>query len=371
MKYDYIVVGAGFSGATVAERLAAQGKSVLMIEQRDHVGGNCFDYKDENGITVHKYGPHIFHTKSIEVWAYLSQFTEWLPYKHKVLSNRGDINVSLPISFKSIDQIYPASKAASLKIKLNDSFGSGVKISIIDLLNDKDSELKDLAKEIFEKIYLGYSLKQWGEDPRGLDHSILNRVPIWTNYGDYYFNDVYQGIPKDGYTRIIENMINKPNVKILVGQDYKNIIGNLQYDKMFYTGPIDHFFNHKFGKLPYRALRYEFETLNTEWFQANSVINYSGNEPFTRITEFKHFDDHRSDKTVILREYPENYEFGKNTPSYAIPKGENHELYEKYKSEADKLENVVFLGRLAEYKYYNMDEVVLKAIEAFNYCAVN
>lgn len=365
MKYDCVVVGAGFAGATIAERLADSGKSVLVIEQRDHVGGNCYDYKDENGITIQKYGPHIFHTNNKEVWDYLSQFTEWIPYKHKVLSNQGDKTVSLPVSLKTIDELFLGTKGDSIKKKLIEYYGSNKKITIIELLENKDTELNDFAEEIFEKIYLGYSRKQWGEDPRNLNSLVLNRVPVWTNYDDSYFKDSFQGIPKDGFTQIVVNMLNKPNIKLILKKSFKEIAGEIEYEKLFFTGSIDEYFGYKHGKLPYRAQRFEFETLAFEWFQSNSVVNYPGIEAFTRITEFKHFDNHKADKTVILKEYSENYEVGKNIPSYPIPKVQNQTLYEKYKQEADKLDNVVFLGRLGEYKYCNMDEVVANSLNGW------
>lgn len=365
MKYDYVVVGAGFAGATIAERLANDGASVLVVEQRDHIGGNCYDYVDQNGITIHKYGPHIFHTKSKEVWDYLSQFTKWLPYMHKVLANIDGELISLPVSLKTLHQLYKKGKADSIEKKLIERYGKGNKTSLIELLQSEDLQIKQFAEAIFEKIFFNYSKKQWGCNPLELDPQVLNRLPVWLDYDDHYFKDAYQGIPKDGYTKIMENMLDNRNIEIILKKDYKMIIGDIAFSKLFYTGSIDYYFDYKHGKLPYRALKFEFEALGMEWFQPNSVVNYPGKELFTRITEFKHFNNYKSDKTIVLRELPEDYEAGKNNPSYPIPNEANHELYNQYKIEADKLDNVVFAGRLGEYKYYNMDEVVGKALRIY------
>ena len=361
-KFDYVVVGAGFAGAPMAERLSSQGSSVLVIEQKDHVGGNCYDYIDENGITIHKYGPHIFHTKSKEVWDYLSRFTEWLPYKHKVIANIEGKTISLPVSLMTLHQLFDKEFADKIEKKLISEYGKDKSVSVKVLLNSKDPEIKSSAEIIFRKVFLNYSKKQWGMDPLDLDPEVLNRVPIWTNNNVHYFQDAYQGIPKNGYTAIIEKMLKKPNITVMLNKAYKDVKDKLDYKKLFFTGPIDDFFDFKYGALPYRAIKFAFETLDYEWFQTNSVVNYPGKESFTRITEYKHFNNHKSKKTAILREYPEDYSKGKNVPSYPIPKQENRAIYGKYKAEADTLDNVVFLGRLAEYKYYNMDEVVGRAL---------
>ena len=362
MKFDFLIVGAGFAGSVLAERLASSGKKVWLVEQRDHVGGNCYDYSNENGILVHKYGPHIFHTKSKEVWEYLSQFTEWFPYRHRVLSHQGDKNVSLPVSLKTIDELFDQGKAKVLKDKLINSFGEGKKVPIFELMGSNDADISKFGEEVYKRIYLNYSMKQWGMDPSKLDGQVLNRVPIWVDYDDSYFKDKYQGMPKQGYTKMLEKMLDNPKISVTLGKDYKEVIDRVDYGTLIYTGPIDYFFDYKYGKLPYRSLRFEFETLDMDKYQDAAVVNYSGSEPFTRLTEFKHFGEYKMPKTTILKEYPEDYISGKNVPCYSIPKNENFKMYRQYQAEADKLDRVVFVGRLAEYKYYNMDEVVERAL---------
>ena len=362
MKYDCVVVGAGFAGATIAEKAASKGKSVLIIEQRDHIGGNCYDYTDENGIIIQKYGPHIFHTNIREVWEYLSQFTDWIPYKHKVLANLNGKIVSLPVSLKTLYQLFDKTTAEIVEKKLIGQYGAGNKVSIQELMMTTDSDLNSIAQEIFEKIFKNYSKKQWDIDPLKLDKQVLNRLPIWVDYEDFYFKDKYQGIPKEGYTKLIQNMLNKPNIEIILSKDFKDLVEGILFEKLYYAGPIDYYFDYKYGKLPYRGSEFSLETLDVEYFQSNSVVNYPGNEPFTRITEFKHFNGYKSNKTAIMREYSNEYVSGKNIPSYPIPTDENHKKYDLYKNEAKQLKNIAFTGRLGEYKYYNMDEVVEKAL---------
>lgn len=364
MKYDYLIVGAGFTGAVAAERLASSGGRVLVIDQRDHIGGNCYDEKDENGILIHRYGPHIFHTKNKRVWDYLSKFTEWLPYRHRVLSSQGQKTVSLPVSLRTVGELYNKEKAEKIKEGLVKSFGRGKGVVVSELLKNKDKMIREFAEEIFKNIYLNYSLKQWGEDPLRLDEQVLNRVPVWMDEDESYFKDPFQGMPKHGYTKLFLKMLTHPNIKLVLNQEYKDIEGKAEYQKIIYTGPIDAYFNYRYGRLPYRSIRFQFEHLNVVRHQDAAVVNYPGEEPFTRCTEFKHFGEYDLKVTAILKEYPKEHDPQKNIPCYAVPKRENYELYHKYKKDADKHEDVVFVGRLAEYKYYNMDEAVMKALEA-------
>ena len=365
--YDYLIVGAGFAGAVAAERLAGMGKSILLVEKRGHLGGNCYDCYDEAGILIHRYGPHIFHTNSKEVWDYLSRFTSWLPYEHRVLANYHGQILTLPVNLNTLYELYDQKTASALEEKLISYFGRGQKISILELRQNNDPDFKDLAEVVYEKIYLTYTKKQWGVPPEELDPQVTERVPIWLDRDNRYFKDKYQGMPKEGYTKIFERLLDHSAIKVVLNKDYKELLGKVDYQKMIYTGPIDYYFDYKFGALPYRSLKFEFETLGIENFQEVAVVNYTGQEPFTRITEFKHLTDQKIPKTTILREYPEEYLPGKNIPCYPIPKKENFKLYERYKGETDKLENVIFIGRLAEYRYYNMDEVVGRALRGIHH----
>ena len=363
--YDYLVVGSGFAGSVLAQRLASVGKKVLVVEKRNHVGGNCFDFYDNAGILVHKYGPHIFHTNFKEVWEYLSRFTDWLPYEHRVLANFNGQVLTLPVNLNTLYALYEEHIASQVETKLISYFGPGQKVSILELRQNPDPDFRDLADLVYEKIYLTYTKKQWGVSPEELDPEVVGRVPIWIDRDNRYFKDKYQGIPKEGYTKIFERMLDHSNIEVVLNKDYKELLEKIEYQTMIYTGPIDYFFNYQYGQLPYRSLRFEFQTLASEWFQEVAVINYTGKEPFTRITEFKHLTGQKNIKTTILREYPEDYIAEQNVPCYPIPKKENLERYQRYKVAAEKLENVIFVGRLAEYKYYNMDEVVGKALEVF------
>lgn len=364
MGYDYLIVGAGFAGSVLAERLATANKKVLLVEQREHLGGNCYDFLDEAGILIHKYGPHIFHTNHTEVWDYLSQFTAWIPYQHRVLSKVDGNNVTLPVNLNTIYELFPADKARNLERKLLETIGNANCVPILELRKNKDNDLRQMAELVYEKIYLNYSRKQWGMDPDELDPLVTGRVPVWADRDNRYFKEKYQGMPAKGYTSIFEKIVGHPNIEIILNKDCKDIIGKTDYDQLIYTGLIDYFFDYKHGKLPYRSMNFKFETLNLKQFQEVAVINYPGNEPFMRITEFKHFTGQANPKTSLLREYPEDYDPAKNTPCYPIPKQENYILYQKYKVEAEKLKKVTFIGRLAEYCYYNMDGVVKQALQA-------
>jgi UDP-galactopyranose mutase len=376
--FNYIVVGSGFAGSVIAERIAnALNQKVLIIEKRNHIGGNCYDYRDENNIIVHKYGPHLFHTDYKEVFDYLSNFTDWYIYHHKVLAFVDGKKVPLPFNLNSIYEVFPQELAKRLEVKLIEKYGYGTKIPILELLKEEDQDLKFLANYVYEKIYKNYTMKQWGLKPEEISPQVTARVPIYVSRDNRYFTDKYQGVPKDGYTKIFERMLNHPNIKIMLNTDFKEVIsidfenkkiyflGQEFKGKLIFTGMIDELFNFKYGFLPYRSLDLRFETIEQEYYQEAPVINYPNDYDFTRITEFKHIHPVKSDKTTILKEYPKAYQPNVDIPYYPVFTKENQELYNKYKEEADKFENLVLVGRLAEYRYYDMDDVVKRALEVF------
>ncbi len=367
MIYDYLIVGAGFAGCVLAERIASQsGNKVLIIDRRNHIGGNCYDYYDESGVLVHKYGPHIFHTSSHKVWEYLSQFTEWIPYEHKVLAVIEGKKVPVPFNFNSINLIFPEEQAKRFQSLLLEKYRYGLKVPILKLIESRENELKYLADFIYKNVFYGYTVKQWGLKPEELDFSVTSRVPVLIGHDDRYFYDTYQGIPLKGYTELFNNIIKNKNIDVLLNTDYHLNISNLKYDKLIFTGPIDEYFDYCFGRLPYRSLEFEFRTFDKEWFQEAAQVNYPNDFDYTRITEFKHFSKQELPITSVAYEYPKAYINGVNEPYYPIQRKENDELYNKYKAIADRLdEKVLFLGRLAEYKYYNMDQIVGVALMTF------
>jgi len=367
LKISYLIVGSGLAGSVLAERIAnVLKKEVLILEKRNHVGGNVYDFKDENGILIHKYGPHAFHTNNKRVWDYLSQFTEWYPYFHKVLAVIDGIKVPLPFNLNSIYKVFPLKLAGELEEKLTSKYGYNKKIPILELKKEEDPSLKFLAQYIYEKVFLGYTLKQWGVSPDKIDPSVTARVPVYISRDDRYFQDKYQGIPKDGYTKMIERMLDHPKIKIELETDFFKVKDKIKYDFLIYTGPIDEFFEFKYSKLPYRSLYFSFENYPVETFQEVAQVNYPENYDFTRITEFKHFLPFRkSHNTTIAFEYPCEYTPKENEPYYPVPNEENKTIYNKYKRLVQSLSNTVFIGRLAEYKYYNMDQIVARALEVF------
>ncbi|MFY8160928.1 MAG: UDP-galactopyranose mutase [Candidatus Kapaibacteriota bacterium] len=373
MKFDYLIVGSGLSGAVLAERIANElNKKVLIIDKRNHIGGNVYDYYNEYGILVHKYGPHIFHTQMKKVWDYTSQFTDWNLYYHKVLAVVDGQKIPVPFNLNSLHKVFPANYAKKLEDLLISNYGFGIKVPILKLLETKNDDLKFLADYVYKNIFLGYNLKQWGLKPEELDYSVSSRVPIYISRDDRYFQDTYQGIPKEGYTKIIEKMLSNKNIKVLLNTDYKEVIGDIKFDKLIYTGHIDYYFDNMFGHLPYRTLEFKLETIFNEaidsaFFQEKAQINYPNDYDFTRITEFKHLTSQKSNHSTIAYEFPKAYDHNQKDidPYYPIPKEENTLLFNKYKAEADKLENVIFLGRLADYKYYNMDQTIGVALQTF------
>lgn len=366
-KIKNLVVGCGFSGAVMARKLAEEmNEEVMVIDAKEHIGGNSYDYYDKNGICVHRYGTHIFHTNNAEVWRYLSRFTSWHPYMHEVKGIVDGQEVPIPFNLNSIGRVFPQALAARLEQKLLDKFGFNVKVPILDLRRSKDADLEFLAQYIYEKVFLEYTLKQWQLKPEELDPAVTGRVPVYISRDNRYFQDKYQGIPRNGYTALIKNILDHPKIKVILNTPYSSVKKDIQYSKMFYTGPIDEFFDYRFGELPYRSLNFEFVEYNREFFQGNSVINYPCNYDFTRIGEYKYFLGDQSAKTVVSFEYPEPFVKGRNERYYPIAKPENTELYNRYAAAAARLKNVWFLGRLGEYKYYDMDKAVNRSLEIFN-----
>lgn len=360
-----LVVGAGFSGATIANLLADKaGEKVLIIDKREHVAGNCYDYRDKNGIMIHAYGSHIFHTNSENVWNYLKQFTDFNTYMHKVTGILDGIETHIPFNFNTLYDVFPKSYAELLEHKLLDNFNINTKVPILEFQSQDDDDLKYLANYVYEKIFLHYTTKQWGTSPQDVDDSVTARVPIYLSKDDRYFQDKYQGIPLEGYTNVIKKMLNHKNIKVKLNTDYKSL-DLKKFDKIFFTGSIDEFFDYKFGQLPYRSVKFKLETHNKEYYQTSACVNYPCNYDFTRIHEYKYYLDDKSNKTVIAKEYSEEFELGKNDRYYPIPNDDNFDLYHKYQYEAEKHKNVYFLGRLGDYNYYNMDEAIKRALNLF------
>lgn len=381
--YDAIIVGAGFAGSVIACELAKKGKKVLVIEKREQIGGNMYEYFDINGIPIHKYGPHIFHTSNKEVFEYLKQFTEFFEYEHKVLGRIDGQLVPIPFNFTSLEILFPEEKSTKIKEKLLDKYEKDTKISILDLINDEDELIKEFGEYVYEKVFVHYTAKQWEIPVEQVDSSVINRVPVILGYDDRYFQDTYQYMPKHGFTEIFENMLKSPNITVQLNQDAVNRIkidtdeNKVYFDNaefkgiVVYTGAIDEILNYKFGELPYRSIDLVFEQHKDKKYQPVAVVNYPNEEKFTRITEFKHFypfEEKLQEKedTTILKEYPLIYDrkSPKNmTPYYVITNDNNLKCYEQYKESVKDIKNLYFCGRLAEYRYYNMDAVVARALE--------
>ena len=379
-KYDAIVIGSGFAGATMAERLANKlSKKVLLIEKREHIGGNMYDYVDETGVITHKYGPHLFHTNIDKVYDYVTKFGSWFNYEHRVLGKVKDKLVPIPFNLTSIEETFDKELSDKLKKVLIGEFGEEKKIPILELRKHSDKDINQLAEFIYENVFLYYTMKQWGQTPDEIDPSVTNRVPVFVSRDDRYFQDKYQIMPKGGYTKIFNNMLNSENIDIKLSTDAKELLsfedGKIYFEGeefkgiVIYTGAIDELFDYKYGDLPYRTLTFDFETLNQEFYQPVGTVNYPTKEDkFTRITEYKHMTDNEitTDSTIIMREYPGTYEKNKNMiPYYPINNDSSQELYSKYLEETEKYNNLYMLGRLAQYKYYNMDLIINDSLELF------
>lgn len=354
-NFDYLVAGAGFAGVVMAERLARRfDRKVLVVDKRPHVGGNAYDVRDASGILIHLYGPHIFHTNSEQVFNYLSQFTEWRRYEHRVLASVDGKLVPIPINLDTVRRLY----GLDLTSDELEKFFAARAIQRPVVKTSEDVVIGRVGRDLYEKMFRGYTRKQWGLDPSELDASVIARIPVRTNRDDRYFSDTYQEMPLNGYTRMFQQMLDHPNIRVELGCDYRDAAKRVNYKELIYTGPIDEFFNHRFGKLPYRSLSFRHETMDQAVYQPAAVVNYPNEHAWTRITEFKYLTGQTSPKTSIVYEYPQ----AEGDPYYPIPRAANRELYSSYKALADATTGTHFVGRLATYKYYNMDQVVAQAL---------
>jgi UDP-galactopyranose mutase len=360
--YDTLIVGAGFAGSVMAERLASQaGQRVLIVDKRPHIGGNAYDRYDDAGLLIHPYGPHIFHTNSADVFSYLSQFTAWRPYQHRVLASVDGQLLPMPINLDTVNRLYGLSLSA---FEL-EGFFSGVAEKVEQVRTSEDVVVSRVGRDLYEKFFRGYTRKQWALDPSELDASVTARVPTRTTRDDRYFTDTYQAMPLHGYTRMFERMLSHPNIHVMLGTDYRDIVHLLPWRRMVYTGPIDDFFDHRHGKLPYRSLQFEHVTVRPPegkaLVQAVGTVNHPNDHAYTRVTEFKHLTGQRHESTSLVYEYPR----ADGDPYYPVPRAENTLLFRRYETDAESLADVTFLGRLASYKYYNMDQVVAQALTVF------
>ncbi|MCI8417810.1 MAG: UDP-galactopyranose mutase [Lachnospiraceae bacterium] len=373
---DAIVIGSGVAGAVAARCLAEeQGKQVLVLEKKDHIGGNCYDEQDAWGILIHKYGPHIFHTSDEEVYAWLSRFTDWYAFGHEVVARVGDQLIPVPFNLNTLKMVYGQEQGERLEKKLVDTYGLGSRVPILQLRASKDPEIQAIADYVYENVFLRYTMKQWGQKPEDIDPAVTGRVPVVISYDNRYFGDKYQGMPLHGYTPMFEKILDHPKITLQTGTDSAHVLkispeeGRVYLDgkpfagTVIYTGPVDELFACCYGRLPYRSLRFAFEHYDRPDYQGHSVVNYTVSEEFTRITEFKYLTGQKAEDTTIVKEYPFAYTGAKGEiPYYAIQNPENQALYEQYAALAQKVENFHLLGRLAEYKYYNIDAMAARAL---------
>jgi UDP-galactopyranose mutase len=357
--FDSLVVGAGFAGSVLAERLASQrNEKVLIIDRRPHIGGNAYDHYDDAGVLVHRYGPHIFHTNSQAIFDHLSQFTEWRPYEHRVRAAVDGQLLPIPINLDTVNRLY----GLSLTSAELDGFFAARAEAVAEIRTSEDVVVSKVGRDLYEKFFRFYTLKQWGVEPSQLDKSVTARLPVRTDRDDRYFTDTFQFMPAHGYTRMFERMLEHPNITVMLGADFRQIRREVSYRRLVYTGPIDEYFDHRFGRLPYRSLRFRHVSLEKEWHQPVAVVNYPQTEDYTRVTEYKHLTGQTHPKTSITYEYPSD----EGDPYYPVPRPENAALYKRYEQLALATPNVWFAGRLATYRYYNMDQVVGQALSLFN-----
>ncbi|WP_218310832.1 UDP-galactopyranose mutase [Alteromonas antoniana] len=387
MKPDVIVVGAGFSGAVMAERFASvANKHVLVLEQRSHIGGNCYDFKNEHGIVVHQYGPHLFHTSKEQVWQYLSQFTEWHRYEHEVLSRVDGNLVPLPFNLNTLDALYPAEEAKRIASLLVNEYGRDAKVPILKLKQSEHDTLRALGQLVYDKFFVNYTVKQWGCKPEDISPEVTARVPVVISRDNRYFHDHYQAIPSQGYTPMFEAMLSHQNIEVELNC---NAVARLRLDagsgaiyfdgerfdgKIIFTGMLDALFDYVAGELPYRSLKFKYETLPVEYYQPATTVNYPNEEAFTRITEFKHILPVTSAHTTIVKEYPQDFDRldpEKNVPYYPVFTDQNQASHQRYQHQCNQFANLHVLGRLADYKYYNMDDAVANALAMFERIATD
>lgn len=374
---EYIIVGAGLSGCVIAEQLAENPDNhILLIDKKKHIGGTCFDFYNDDGILVHKYGPHIFNTADREVWDYVNQFTEFYEYYHRVLGYVDGELVPIPFNLKSIRKLFPEEMAARLTEKLLEKYGYNTKVPILELDRQDDADLKWLSEYVYEKVFFHYTVKQWGQRPDEVGGRAMARIPVFVSTDDRYFQNAYQGVPKYGYTKMMMEMISSPNISILLGTDYHSILRRIEEDhtirfldrefngKVIFTACLDGLFDYRLGELPYRSLDFQFQTLDEESHQPVATVNYPCNYGFTRITEFKKLTFQKHPKTTIMKEFSLAYDYrdDKHDPLYPIPKTANEELYRSYREEALKYKQLVLAGRLADYKYFTMAETIENAL---------
>ncbi|RNJ50766.1 UDP-galactopyranose mutase [Methylocystis hirsuta] len=356
--FDWLIVGAGFAGSVLAERLASQrDERVLLIDRRPHIGGNAYDRYDDAGVLMQQYGPHIFHTNSEAVFEHLSQFTRWRPYEHRVLANVDGMLVPIPINLDTVNRLYGLSLDSN---QLAEWFASRAE-HCDPIKTSEDVVVSTVGRELYEKFFRGYTKKQWGVEPSQLDKSVAARVPTRLNRDDRYFGDEYQFMPLHGYTRMFERMLDHPNINVMLQTDFEELRNEVFYRRLIFTGPIDEYFNFRFGNLPYRSLRFEHVTLDKRQHQPVAVVNYPQTEAYTRVTEYKHLTGQEHPKTSLTYEFPSDA----GDPYYPVPRAENAEIYKRYEKLAIAQQNVWFVGRLATYRYYNMDQVVGQALATF------
>lgn len=354
--FDYLIVGAGFAGAVAAERLArAVGKKVLVVDRREHIAGNAYDHYDESQILVHRYGPHIFHTNSEQVFEYLSQFTSWRNYEHRVLASVDGKLVPVPINLDTVNILYNLNLTSE---KAVEEFFASRAEARPSIRTSEDVVVSKVGRDLYEKLFRNYTRKQWGKDPSELDALVTARIPVRTNRDDRYFTDRFQAMPKNGYTVMFENMLDHSNIQLELGTDFRDIVKSVKYKEIIYTGPVDEYFDFRFGELPYRSLRFQHETLDKEYLQPVAVVNYPNDHAYTRVTEFKHLTGQVHRQTSVVYEYPAS----EGDPYYPVPTPENGALYKRYAELAEATKRVHFVGRLATYRYYNMDQVVAQAL---------
>jgi UDP-galactopyranose mutase len=361
---DIVIIGAGISGAVLAERFASSGKKVLVLEKRDHIAGNCYDYIDKNGILVSKYGAHLFHTNDAEVWNYVNRFAKWYPWYHKVVARVDDKIVPVPVNITTVNRLF------DLGISSEDEMKAWLEKNRVPVSNPENGEeavISRVGTALYEKLFKHYTKKQWDKFPAELDASVLNRIPVRTDWNDHYFSDRYQALPAGGYTKMFTSMLDHPNIEVRTGTDYFDVRDEIKgYEKLFYTGPIDRFFDFKYSleeTLEYRSINFVTEYHDCEYLQENSVVNYPGKDTkFTRIIEYKHFGNQKSEKTTIVKEYTTD----EGEPYYPVPNKKNQRIFDKYKKEAEALTDVYFVGRLANYKYFNMDQAFKNALDIFH-----